>query len=84
MSETLATTAVPAEEAASAASTLLLATVAVLLGLFVIGVVLLARSQHRRMKRAPASPQTPGEKPPDAWQEAGRRLEAPPPDEDRP
>jgi hypothetical protein len=55
---------------------ILLGTTALLLALFVLAVVLLARS-HRRglsdVRRTRPDPQT------DAWREAGRRLE--PPDE---
>jgi hypothetical protein len=53
---------------------IVLGTIVLLLGLFALAAVLLARSSHRRAE--PGSKRPP-EPPTDPWQEAGRRL-APP------
>ena len=51
---------------------ILLGTITLLLGLFVVGVVLLARSNRQRMAGGRPPAEVDG---PDAWQEAGRRLD---------
>ncbi|MHC4415924.1 MAG: hypothetical protein ACYS0G_11630 [Planctomycetota bacterium] len=53
---------------------LLVGTTVLLLGLFFVGVVMLTRSYRRRFGSRRARPSGVL---PDAWQEAGRRLEAP-------
>ena len=54
----------------------MLGTMALLLGLFVVGVAVLARSHQHRLARGgrPTSDDHPDE-PKDAWREAGRRLD---------
>ena len=63
----------PGGESVSVGSVIVLfGTIVLLLGLFALGVVILARSHRRRLAaadRATPQPHT------DAWAEAGRRLE---------
>jgi hypothetical protein len=54
---------------------ILLVTIVFLLGLFALGAVLLARSNHRQ---AGADRRSAPQPPLDAWREAGRRLTPPP------
>ena len=58
------------------AALVLLGTMALLLGLFIFGVALLARSHRKRIVggRRPTSDDHPDD-PKDAWREAGRRLD---------
>ena len=66
-----------ADPSGPGAALVLLGTIAaLLLGLFVFGVALLARSHRHRLMgvRRPASEDHPDE-PKDAWREAGRRLD---------
>ncbi len=50
---------------------LILATIVVLLGLLLVGAVVLGRLRYRRLDPPPRAPEP---DPPDAWEEAGRRL----------
>ncbi len=50
---------------------LLLATIVVLLGLFLIVALVIGRFRHRRFSSPPRAPES---DPPDAWEEAGRRF----------
>ncbi len=52
----------------------LLGTIVLLLGVFFAGVVLLTRSQQRRVRDRDVPPPTVL---PDAWSEAGRRMQTP-------
>ena len=51
----------------------LLGTIALLLGILLIGVVLVIRT-HRRRQDRPAPPARPEAEPTDPWREAGRRM----------
>ncbi len=54
---------------------LLLGTIVLLLGLFVVVAIMLTRS-YRRRQEGPRQRETAPS--PDAWQEAGRRMQVPP------
>ena len=75
-----AATSVPQGSGSLGHAFLLLGITALLLAVFFIGVVLLTRSHHRRHDEHPPTTPTPLR---DAWREAGRRLEPPPPPGER-
>ena len=50
---------------------LLVATIVVLLGLLLVAALVIGRFRHRRLDPTPRDPES---DPPDAWEEAGRRL----------
>ena len=57
-------------------ATMVVATVGLVLAIFVLGVLVMGRARRRRLaeRGVPKSPAVP-----DAWSEAGRRMPPPPP-----